>query len=82
VIYAALDNKPLALEWLQDAYDNHEMEIPWLISEPQFYSLHEEPAFQELVEKVGFPKTGSELTGRDGSIDPLAPVRLNLTHIV
>jgi tetratricopeptide (TPR) repeat protein len=61
VIYAALDNKPLALEWLQDAYDNHEMEIPWLISEPQFYSLHEEPTFQELVEKVGFPKTGSGL---------------------
>jgi tetratricopeptide (TPR) repeat protein len=57
VIYASLDDKASALQWLQVAYDNHEMEMPWLISEPQFYALHEEPAFQGLVEKVGFPKT-------------------------
>ena len=61
VIYAALDNKPLALEWLQDAYENHEMEIPWLKNEPQLYTLHDEPAFQSLIEKVGFPNTGSNL---------------------
>jgi TolB-like protein len=61
VIYAALDNKPLALEWLQDAYDNHEMEIPWLKTEPQLYTLHDEPVFQSLIEKVGFPNTGNDL---------------------
>jgi len=55
VIYSALEDKALALQWLQDAYDNHEMEMPWLISEPQFYTLHDEPAFQSLVSKVGFP---------------------------
>jgi len=55
VIYSALEDKALALQWLQDAYENHEMELPWLISEPQFYTLHDEPAFQSLVSKVGFP---------------------------
>jgi TolB-like protein/Tfp pilus assembly protein PilF len=60
VIYAALDNKPLALEWLQNAYENHEMEIPWLKTEPQLYTLHDEPAFQSLIDKVGFPITGSD----------------------
>ncbi len=55
VVYAALGEKPAALQWLQAAYDEHEMEMPWLISEPQFYGLHDETEFQELVEKVGFP---------------------------
>ena len=52
---SALDDKVSALQWLQYAYEHHENEMPWLISEPQFYSLHDEPTFQELVEKVGFP---------------------------
>lgn len=55
VIYAALNDKPSSLNWLQIAYEQHEMEIPWLISEPQFYSLHDEPEFQALVTQVGFP---------------------------
>lgn len=55
VIYAALDDKTSTLKWLQQAYNDHEMEIPWLKSEPQFYPLHEDPAFQELLNKVGFP---------------------------
>jgi len=55
VIYAALGDKPTALQWLQAAVEEHEMEIPWLISEPQFYPLHEEAEFQQLVETVGFP---------------------------
>ena len=55
VIYSALDDKESALNWLNEAYKHHEMEIPWLKSEPQFYSLHDDPVFQELVRKVGFP---------------------------
>jgi TolB-like protein len=58
VIYSALEDKASALLWLQDAYENHEMEIPWLKTEPQFYTLHDEPAFQSLIEMVGFPNTG------------------------
>jgi tetratricopeptide (TPR) repeat protein len=55
VIHAAFGDKPSALLWLQQAYEQHEMEMPWLISEPQFYELHEEPEFQALVQKIGFP---------------------------
>jgi hypothetical protein len=55
VIYAALGNDQSALHWLRDSYEHHEMEIPWLKTEPQFASLHKDPAFQELVKKVGFP---------------------------
>jgi TolB-like protein/AraC-like DNA-binding protein len=54
VIYAALGDEESAINFLQRAIDEHEMEIPWLISEPQLFSLHSNPAFQILVRKVGF----------------------------
>ena len=55
VIYAALGDKDSALHWIQEAYTHHEMEIPWLKSEPQFYSLHDDPEFKDILRKVGFP---------------------------
>ena len=54
-IYAALEEYESALRWLQTAVDDHEMEIPWLISEPQFFQMHHHPDFQNLVNQVGFP---------------------------
>jgi TolB-like protein/tetratricopeptide (TPR) repeat protein len=55
VVYSALGENESALRWLRTAIDDHEMEIPWLISEPQFYHLHEHPAFKKLVQEIGFP---------------------------
>lgn len=55
VIYSALGEYETALQWLRSAIDDHEMEIPWLISEPQFFDMHEHLGFIELVEEVGFP---------------------------
>jgi len=54
VIYAAMGNKKSALTFLERAVDEHEMEVPWLISEPQFFSLHSNHAFQLLTQKAGF----------------------------
>jgi tetratricopeptide (TPR) repeat protein len=54
VIYSALDDKKAALSWLQTAYSSHDMEMPWLMTEPQFYNLHAEPEFQKLKQQVGF----------------------------
>lgn len=54
IIYVALDKKQEALKWLKTAIDNHEMEIPWLVSEPQLYPLHGHPVFDALVKQVGF----------------------------
>lgn len=55
VVYAALNDTNAALHWLKEAYIGHEMEMPWLTSEPQFKSLREEPEFQELVARMKFP---------------------------
>jgi TolB-like protein/AraC-like DNA-binding protein len=54
VIFAALDEKESALSYLKRALNDREMEVPWLISEPQFFALHGIPAFQGLIQKVGF----------------------------
>ena len=54
VIYAALKDKPSAMLWLKEAYKSHDMEMPWLMTEPQFYVLHDEPEFQKMAKEMGF----------------------------
>lgn len=54
VIYSALNEKESALLWLNTAYEKHDMEMPWLMTEPQFYNLHAEPRFQQLAKQMGF----------------------------
>ena len=56
VIYSALDDKKSALSWLKTAYESHDMEMPWLMTEPQFYNLHDEPEFRQIAKQIGFPQ--------------------------
>jgi TolB-like protein/DNA-binding winged helix-turn-helix (wHTH) protein len=51
VIYAALDEKQPALDWLERTYQAHD--VPPLQVEPRFDSLRTEPRFQELLRRVG-----------------------------
>ena len=53
-IYAGMGDDDLAFEWLQKAYEAHEVEMIWLKVEPQFQTLHPDPRFKELLMKVGF----------------------------
>jgi TolB-like protein len=59
VIYSALGKKQEALAWLKKAYNNHDMEMPWLLTEPQFYNLHNEPEFKQMASELGFDKMKS-----------------------
>jgi len=54
VVYAAMNNKPEALKWLNTAYEQHDMEMPWIMTEPQFYGLHDEPEFKRIAKAVGY----------------------------
>lgn len=60
VIYSALNEKEAALSWLQTAYDNHDMEMPWLMTEPQFYNLRQEEKFIRLAKVMNFPQVSGE----------------------
>lgn len=54
VAYAGLEDKPEALNWLNEALKSHDMEMPWIMTEPQFNILHDEPEFKRIASVVGF----------------------------
>ena len=54
MIYAATGRTELALQWLEKAYTDHEVEMYWLKVEPLFKPLRNDPRFKELIKKVGF----------------------------
>jgi TolB-like protein/AraC-like DNA-binding protein/Tfp pilus assembly protein PilF len=54
VVYAGMDNKTAALEWLHTSFKLHDMEMPWIMTEPQFYALHSNPEFQRIAKAVGY----------------------------
>jgi len=53
-IYTGMGEKDLAIQWLQKAYRDHEVELYWLKIEPLFNSLHNDPRFKDLQSKIGF----------------------------
>jgi tetratricopeptide (TPR) repeat protein len=53
-VYAAMDQKEKALQLLQKAFTDHEVEMVWLKADPLFLSLHSDPRFQKLIEEIGF----------------------------
>jgi len=54
-IYAALNNKDAAFEWLERTYDEKEAYIGLLKVEPMFDNLRSDPRFQDLVDRMNFP---------------------------
>jgi TolB-like protein/Tfp pilus assembly protein PilF len=53
-VYTAMNEKDKALQLLQKAYTNHEVEMAWLKVDPIFQPLHGEPQFENLLRKIGF----------------------------
>ncbi len=55
VIHAGLGERSEALVWLRRAYDNRDVELLWLQSDPMVDSLRSDPGFQDLLRGIGFP---------------------------
>ncbi len=56
MIYAQMGEIDTAFEWLDKAYQDHEVEMYWLKVEPPFEPLHDDPRWQVMLDKVGFPE--------------------------
>ena len=56
MIYAQMGEIDLAFEWLDKAYNDHEVEMYWLKVEPLFEPMRKDPRWQEMLDKVGFPE--------------------------
>ena len=54
--YVKLGDKPKAMHWLELAYE-HGCSIMLSLNLPEFDDLRSEPAFQQLVAKVGLPRS-------------------------
>ncbi len=56
IFYTALGDKEKAFEFLNQAYENHMGMLMNIKTYPDFFDLHSDPRFEELVKKMGFPE--------------------------
>ena len=56
MIYAHRGENDMAFQWLEKAYQDHEVEMYWLKVEPPFEPLRSDPRWQEMLDKVGIPE--------------------------
>jgi len=56
MIYAQMEKTSLAFRWLEKSYQNQESEMYWLKVYPSFEPLYSDPRWQQMLDKVGFPK--------------------------
>jgi len=55
-IYVALGEKEKAIESLEEAFRENAFDLRWIKAEPVFASLRDEPRYQALLKKIGFPE--------------------------
>ena len=53
LIYAGLDQKGQAFEWLEKAYDERSSFLVWLNVDPVFDNLRSDPRFTDLLRRIG-----------------------------
>ena len=56
-LYARGGNRDAALVWLEQAYQRRQPQILHIKAMPAFDDLRSDPAFQDLLRRIGFPDT-------------------------
>ena len=56
MIYSSKSNVDEAFQWLEKSFQDNEIELYWLKVEPEFEPLYDDPRWQEMLDKVGFPE--------------------------
>ncbi len=60
-IHAALGENDQAFAWLNKAYDEHDVWLIWLASEPMWDFLRSDPRFGNLLRRLDIPSTAPHL---------------------
>lgn len=56
VLYGALGDKETAFASLEKGYAEHDLQLQFLYADPAFDPLRDDPRFQDLLRRVGFPQ--------------------------
>jgi hypothetical protein len=55
-LYVGLGDKEVALESLERAYREHDLQMQYLKVDPHYDALRSEARFQDLMRRVGLPQ--------------------------
>ncbi len=55
VIYAGMDEKDQAFDWLHEAYQNRDEGLAYIKTDPRLDRLRADPRFQDLQRRMGLP---------------------------
>ena len=64
LVYAGLDEKDQAFQWLEKAYDERSVRLINLAVHPRLAGLRSDPRFAALVQKIGLPLTLEVANGK------------------
>lgn len=53
--YASMDMTDSAFYYLERSYERHEVDLIWLQADPNLLLLKDDPRYEELLNKIGFP---------------------------
>jgi tetratricopeptide (TPR) repeat protein len=54
-LYTRAVKKAEAIEWFEQAYEQHDGNMPYISADPLFDNLRDEPRFKDLLKKMGLP---------------------------
>lgn len=56
LIYAGLNEKDQAFDWLNKAYEQRAFQLQWINLDPRWDNLRSDPRFQEILRRMGLPQ--------------------------
>jgi len=56
LVYNGLDERNETLAWLERGYQQRDPKMTFLKVEPRWNNLHDDPRFQDLLRRIGFPQ--------------------------
>jgi TolB-like protein/DNA-binding winged helix-turn-helix (wHTH) protein/Tfp pilus assembly protein PilF len=59
-LYAALDDEPHAMSYLERAYEEHNLAVLFMRTAPEFDPIRSSPRFRALVRRIGFPQPSGD----------------------
>jgi serine/threonine-protein kinase len=65
VLYIAMGRKDEAFDWLNRAADGRDTILCYIQSMPTFDPLRDDPRYEQLIERMGFPRAGHDQTVAD-----------------